>query len=264
MHRLFYLLILLLAPPTIAAVPIEQARMLHVYPHDRTAFTEGLLIRDGWLYESTGFENRSFIRKTVLATGKVVQSIAIPPQYFGEGIIDWGNTLRSFVWHGGKGFIWNLKTLRQIGSWSYSGEGWAMTHDDRHIIMSDGTPTLRFLDPGTMQVSRRLTVTLNGQPLALINELEYVHGEILANIWQTSLIARIDPQSGRVKGLIDLNALWVRAGTSGGDAVPNGIAYDKQANRLYVTGKNWPYLFEIQPPAVHWRNTHRRAPVRSE
>jgi len=125
-----------------------------------------------------------------------------------------------------------------------------MTRDERHIIMSDGTPTLRFLDPGTMQVSRRLTVTLNGQPLALINELEYVHGEILANIWQTSLIARIDPQSGRVKGLIDVNALWIKAGTAGSsDAVPNGIAYDRQANRLYVTGKNWPYLFEIALPA---------------
>ena len=250
MHRLFRRLILFLATPAFAAAPIEQARILHVYPHDRTAFTEGLLIRDGWLYESTGFENHSFIRKSVLATGKVMQSIAIPPQYFGEGIVDWGDTLRSFVWHGEKGFIWNLKTLRQIGSWTYSGEGWAMTRDDRNIIMSDGTPTLRFLDPRTMRVSRRLTVTLNGQPLALINELEYVHGEILANIWQTSLIARIDPHSGHVKGLIDVNALWVKAGTSDPGAVPNGIAYDKQANRLYVTGKNWPYLFEIQPPAV--------------
>lgn len=250
MPRLLFLLILLFASPAIAAVPIEQARLIRVYPHDSSAFTEGLLIRDGWLYESTGFENRSFIRKKVLATGKVVQSVAIPSQYFGEGVVDWGDTLRSFVWHGGKGFIWDLRTLRQTGSWTYSGEGWAMTHDERNIIMSDGTPTLRFLDPATMQVARRLTVTLNGQPLALINELEYVHGEILANIWQTALIARIDPQSGRVKGMIDVNALWVRAGTSGSsDAVPNGIAYDKRTNRLYVTGKNWPYLFEIQPPA---------------
>jgi len=251
MRRLFFLSILLLASPMSAAVPIEPARVLHVYPHDRSAFTEGLLIRDGWLYESTGFENHSFIRKSVLATGKVVRSIAIPSQYFGEGIVDWGDTLRSFVWHGGQGYIWKLKTLRQAGSWTYSGEGWAMTRDDRNIIMSDGTPVLRFLDPGTMQVARRLTVTLNGQPLSMINELEYVHGEILANIWQTSLIARIDPQSGRVKGMIDVNALWAKAGTSDPGAVPNGIAYDRQTNRLYVTGKYWPYLFEIQPPAVH-------------
>ncbi len=251
MLRLLALLSLLIAPPLIAAVPVEQPRVLHVYPHDTGAFTEGLLIRDGWLYESTGFENHSFIRKEVLATGKVVQSIAIPSEYFGEGIVDWGNTLRSFVWHGGKGFIWNLKTLRQTGSWTYAGEGWAMTQDGRNIIMSDGTPVLRFLDPATMQPVRRLTVTLNGQPLASINELEYVHGEILANVWQTSLIVRIDPKSGRVKGVIDVTALWNKAGVSDPNAVPNGIAYDAKTNRLFVTGKYWPYLYEIQPPATH-------------
>jgi len=251
MHRLLVLLSLLLGLPALAAVPVEQPRVLHVYPHDTSAFTEGLLIHDGWLYESTGFENRSFIRKEVLATGKVVQNIAIPSQYFGEGIVDWGDTLRSFVWHGGKGFIWDLKTLRQIGSWTYMGEGWAMTQDGRNIIMSDGTSVLRFLDPKTMQVARRLTVTLNGQPLAMINELEYVHGEILANVWQTSLIVRIDPKSGRVKGVIDVTPLWDKAGVTDPGAVPNGIAYDRKTNRLFVTGKYWPYLYEIQPPTVH-------------
>jgi glutamine cyclotransferase len=250
MRRLLALLTLLLATPLLAAIPVEQPRVLHVYPHDTSAFTEGLLIRDGWLYESTGFENHSFIRKEVLATGKVVQSIAIPSQYFGEGIVDWGDTLRSFVWHGGQGFIWDLKTLRQTGSWTYAGEGWSMTQDGRNIIMSDGTPVLRFLDPKTMQVVRRVTVMLNGQPLAMINELEYVHGEILANVWQTSLIVRIDPRSGRVKGAIDVQALWDKAGTTANGAVPNGIAYDRRTNRLYVTGKYWPYLFEIKPPAV--------------
>jgi len=251
MPRLIVLLSLLLSFPALAAVPVEQPRVLHVYPHDTSAFTEGLLIRDGWLYESTGFENHSFIRKEVLATGKVVQSITIPSQYFGEGIVDWGDTLRSFVWHGGKGFIWDLRTLRQTGSWTYTGEGWAMTQDGRNIIMSDGTPVLRFLDPKTMQVARRLTVTLNGQPLAMINELEYVHGEILANVWQTSLIVRIDPKSGRVKGVIDVTPLWDKAGVTDPGAVPNGIAYDRKTNRLFVTGKYWPYLYEIQPPAVH-------------
>jgi len=251
MPRLLVLLSLLLGLPATAAIPVEQPRVLHVYPHDTGAFTEGLLIRDGWLYESTGFENHSFIRKEVLATGKVVQSISIPSQYFGEGIVDWGDSLRSFVWHGGKGFIWDLKTLRQTGSWTYTGEGWAMTQDGRNIIMSDGTPVLRFLDPKTMQVARRLTVTLNGQPLAMINELEYVHGEILANVWQTSLIVRIDPRSGRVKGVIDVTPLWDKAGVTDPGAVPNGIAYDKKTNRLFVTGKYWPYLYEIQPPAVH-------------
>lgn len=243
------LLILLLVSPARAVLPVQQARVLRVYPHDSGAFTEGLLIRDGWLYESTGLENRSFIRKQVLTTGKVVQSIAIPPQYFGEGIVDWGDTLRSFVWHGGRGYIWNLKSLRQIGTWSYSGEGWAMTSDKKNIIMSDGTATLRFLDPETMQVARRLTVTADGTPVASLNELEYVHGEILANIWQTALIARIDPQSGHVKGWIDVTSLWAKAGKVGPDAVPNGIAYDTRTNRLYVTGKFWPFLYEIALPA---------------
>jgi glutamine cyclotransferase len=249
MRHLLALLTLFLALPSLAAVPIEKAQLVRVYPHDTSAFTEGLLIRDGWLYESTGFEGHSFIRKEVLTTGKVVQSVAIPSQYFGEGIVDWGDTLRSFVWHGGQGYVWTLKTLRRIGTWTYEGEGWSMTHDNRHIVMSDGTSTLRFLDPATMRVSRRLDVTADGKPVTMINELEYVRGEILANIWQTGLIARIDPQSGQVKGWIDVNALWTRAGTTGPDAVPNGIAYDKRTNRLYVTGKYWPYLFEIKLPS---------------
>jgi glutamine cyclotransferase len=251
MRHLAFALIALLAAPATALIPVEQARVVRTLPHDRAAFTEGLLIRDGWLYESTGFENHSFIRKKVLATGKTVQSIAIPSQYFGEGIVDWGDTLRSFVWHGGQGYIWNLKTLRQTGAWHYDGEGWAMTQDGHNIIMSDGTPILRFLDPGTMQVARRLTVTADGKPVQMLNELEYVQGEILANIWQTSLIARIDPATGHVKGWIDVNPLWLKAGTAGSsDAVPNGIAYDKATHRLYVTGKYWPYLFEIRLPGA--------------
>jgi len=249
MRRLLFLLTQLLIFPAFAALPIQEARVIHTYPHDTSAFTEGLLIRDGWLYESTGYENHSFIRKIALKTGQVVESVAIPPQYFGEGIVDWGNSLRSFVWHGGQGYIWDLKTFRQVGSWTYSGEGWAMTRDDRNIIMSDGTATLRFLNPATMLVSHRLKVTADGKPLERLNELEYVQGEILANIWQTALIARIDPRTGHVKGWIDVGALWAKAGTTGSDSVPNGIAYDRVANRLYVTGKNWPNLYEIKLPA---------------
>lgn len=249
MRRIATLLIALLAWPVAAALPVEQARAIRTYPHDTTAFTEGLLIRDGWLYESTGFEGRSFIRKKVLATGRTVQSIAIPPDLFGEGIVDWGNTLYSFVWHGGRGFKWTLPGLKAAGNWSYSGEGWAMTQDGRNIIMSDGTPVLRFLEPGTMRVVRRLQVTVEGNPIASLNELEYVRGEILANIWQTAMIARIDPRTGKVKGWIDLTALWQRAGTANSsDAVPNGIAYDKRSGRLFVTGKNWPFLYQIGLP----------------
>jgi len=248
MTRILAFFLALLASPALAALPIEPAQVVHVYPHDTSAFTEGLLIRDGWLYESTGFEGRSFIRRKVLATGRTVQSITIPPDLFGEGIVDWGNKLYSFVWHGGRGFVWTLPGLKAAGNWTYSGEGWAMTQDGRNIIMSDGTPELRFLDPKTMKVVRRLNVTAEGQPVWQVNELEYVRGEILANIWQTALIARIDPATGRVKGWINLADLWTRSGATGSDAVPNGIAYDKATNRLFVTGKNWPNLYQIKLP----------------
>ena len=246
MTRIFAFFLALLASPALATLPIEPAQVVHVYPHDTSAFTEGLLIRDGWLYESTGFEGRSFIRKKVLATGRTVQSIAIPPDLFGEGIVDWGNKLYSFVWHGGRGFIWTLPGLKAAGNWTYSGEGWAMTQDGRNIIMSDGTPELRFLDPKTMKVVRRLPVTAEGQPVWQVNELEYVRGEIYANVWQTNRIARIDPATGQVKGWIDLSGLVESIPGRSDDDVLNGIAFDAAHDRLFVTGKNWPRLFEIE------------------
>jgi glutaminyl-peptide cyclotransferase len=242
------LLALLLPAAAAAEVPAMPAQVVRTYPHDTTAFTEGLLIRDGWLYESTGYDGQSFIRKRELATGRIVQSVQIPPGLFGEGIVDWSDKLYSFVWHGGQGFVWDLKSFARIGEWHYDGEGWGMTQDGRHIIMSDGTAVLRFLEPGSMKVVRRLTVTAEGQPIPQVNELEYVHGEILANIWQTRYIARIDPKTGRVKAWIDVGALWDRTGATDPGAVPNGIAYDKKADRLYVTGKDWPLLFEIKLP----------------
>jgi len=251
MRALAVLLALLLPAAASAELPVEPAQVVRSYPHDTTAFTEGLLIRDGWLYESTGYEGQSFIRKKALATGRVVQSIQIPPGLFGEGIVDWGDRLYSFVWHGERGFVWDLKSFKQTGQWHYTGEGWAMTRDDRTIIMSDGTPVLRFLQPGSMKVVRRLTVTADGKPLSQLNELEYVHGEILANIWQTRYIARIDPKDGHVKGWIDLGALWDQVGVTDPGAVPNGIAYDRATDRLYVTGKDWPTLFEIRLPTQH-------------
>ena len=230
---------------TAAKLPVERAEVVRTFPHDPRAFTEGLLIHNGRLYESTGFEGQSFIREEELATGRTLRSVSIPSSLFGEGIVDWGNQLYSFVWHGGRGFIWDLPALRPIGAWTYAGEGWAMTKDDRHIIMSDGTSVLRFLTPGSMKVVRRLSVTAHGKPVTMLNELEYVRGEILANVWQTSRIARIDPVTGHVRGWIDVGSLWKRVGFANPDAVPNGIAYDPVAHHLYVTGKNWPLLFEI-------------------
>jgi glutamine cyclotransferase len=247
MRKLALLLALILLPATAQAeLPVEVAQVVRSYPHDTGAFTEGLLIRDGWLYESTGYEGRSFIRRKELATGRTEQSVQIPPGLFGEGIVDWKDRLYSFAWHGGQGFVWNLKSLHQTGQWRYDGEGWALTQDGHAIIMSDGTSVLRFLRPGSMKVLRRLTVTADGKPVTMLNELEYVHGEILANIWETRYIARIDPQDGHVKGWIDVGPLWRQTGVTGNDAVPNGIAYDRMTDRLYVTGKNWPTLFEIR------------------
>lgn len=231
-----------------AELPSEPARILATFPHDTSAFTEGLLVRDGWLYESTGYDGQSFIRRKDLATGRVIESVKIPPGLFGEGIVDWGDKLYSVTWHGGQGFVWNLDGLSKAGEWHYDGEGWAMTRDAHRIILSDGTPVLRFLDPATLKVVGRLKVTAEGKPIDQINELEYVHGEILANIWQTAYIARIDPRTGHVKGWIDLRGLWDKAGTTGADAVPNGIAYDHATDRLYVTGKDWRLLFQIALP----------------
>jgi glutaminyl-peptide cyclotransferase len=231
-----------------AAVPVAAAEVVRTFPHDRAAFTEGLLFRDGALYESTGREGQSVIRKVDLATGRTVAGVRLPAAIFGEGIVDWKDQLYSVVWHGGVGTRWSLKGFRRLGTFRYSGEGWAMTQDGRHIILSDGTPVLRFLDPATLKVVRRLTVTNDGAPVRNVNELEYVRGEILANIWMTSRIARIDPVSGRVKGWIDVGALAARIGAGDPDSVPNGIAYDKAAGRLFVTGKNWPLLFQIKLP----------------
>ena len=234
-----------------AALPVEPAQVVRTYPHATDAFTEGLLFRDGFLYESTGREGQSFIRKTDLATGRTVQSVALAPGVFGEGIIDWKDQLYSVIWHGGVGTRWSLKTFGKLGTFRYTGEGWAMTHDGRNIILSDGTPVLRFLDPVTLKVVRTLTVTADGQPVRQINELEYVRGEILANIWMTKYIVRIDPATGHVKGLIDLGAIVKQIGATDPDSVPNGIAYDKATGRLFVTGKNWPKLFQIKLPTAH-------------
>jgi glutamine cyclotransferase len=229
-----------------ARVPVERIEIVRTYPHDPSAFTEGLLYLDGRLYESTGLEGRSTIREVRLEDGKVLRQAVIPPQYFGEGIVNWGSKLISLTWQNGLGFIWDRATFKRTGEWRYLGEGWSLTQNGREIVMSDGTPQLRFLDPNTLKEKRRVTVTVNGSRLARLNELEWVKGEVLANIWQTDRIARIDPVSGRVKAWIDLSPLVAKVPRRGIDDVANGIAYDAKGDRLFVTGKNWPYLFEIR------------------
>ena len=214
------------------------------YPHDPEAFTQGLFWLDGHLWESTGHVGRSTIRKVRLDDGKVLQSVPIPPGQFGEGIAPWGKEIISLTWQHGTGYRWDRETLEMAGSFRYPGEGWGLTQNGRELIMSDGTAELRFLDPATMVEKRRVTVTAGGRPVPRLNELEWVKGEIFANVWMTGAIARIDPATGNVTGWIDLSPLVARWGDNE-ESVLNGIAYDAAKDRLFVTGKNWPRLFEI-------------------
>ena len=206
-------------------------------------------------------EGRSTIRRVDLATGHVLASVSLPPSLFGEGVAPWRGTILSLTWQNGFGFRWQPggkdPWLRPISRFTYLGEGWALTGDGHQLIMSDGTDTLRFIEPDQFRTTRLLKVTAEGQPVTMLNELEYVNGEILANIWMTDRIARIDPVSGHVIGWIDLAMLHRRAGVSGPDQVANGIAYDAAHHRLYVTGKEWPLLFEIALPAQKSRGVDR-------
>jgi len=228
-------------------VPVYTYKVVHVYPHDPNAFTEGLFYLNGYLYESTGIEGRSSIRKVRLETGEVVFSHELLPEYFGEGITYWGDRLIGLTWKSHVGFLYNLRSFSVEGSFEYPGEGWALTRNDREIIMSDGTPDLRVLDPRTLHEVRRIHVTARGRPVDQLNELEWVQGNLLANIWQTDRIARIDPDTGHVVAWIDLAGLLPKRDRIPGHTdVLNGIAYDSGKDRLFVTGNLWPKLFEIR------------------
>jgi len=240
----------LAAPQTRAQdqLPVEHATALHTYPHDPRAFTEGLFIDAGQLYESTGEPGRSSVRHVDLATGRTLQKATIPAPLFGEGIAPWQGQILSLTWRDETGFRWSRKTLTYQSRFPYLGEGWGMTRLGPDLVMSDGSASLQIIDPATFRLKRRLAVTANGAPVDQLNELEYVDGEILANVWMTDRIARIDPTTGHVTGWIDLTALHAKAGATGPDQVANGIAWDAPHRRLYVTGKEWPMLFEITPP----------------
>ncbi len=220
---------------------------MHTYPHDPQAFTEGLFYLHGFLYESTGLEGHSSIRKVALETGKVVQKVDVPAEYFGEGIVNWKDRLFSLTWKTQVGFVYDLATLKVRRRFAYSGEGWALTQDGRRLIMSDGTPDLRFLDPETLRETARVTVTYEGKPVRNVNELEWVKGRVYANVWETDLMIMIDPASGEITGVVNLAGLMSpQERLNGTDSVLNGIAYDATHDRLFVTGKNWPKLFEIR------------------
>ena len=204
------------------------------------------MIPAGALYESTGLEGESEIRKVDLKSGKVLARRVIPRPYFGEGIVNWKDRLISLTWRHRQGFVWKLNDFSPVSQFRYEGEGWGLTQDGHSLIMSDGTAQLRFLDPERLTEERRITVTWNGRPVDRLNELEYVKGEIWANIWYDTHIVRIDPRTGAVIDWLDLAPLLKAGGGRDSEAVANGIAYDTRADRLFVTGKHWARLFEIK------------------
>jgi glutamine cyclotransferase len=227
-------------------VPVYRYRIINTYPHDRAAFTQGLVYEDGFLYEGTGRRGQSTLRKVELESGQVLQSIALPPILFGEGIVIFGDRIVQLTWHARIGFVYDKASFELQQSFGYPTEGWGITHDGQQLIMSDGTSTLYFWDPETLAEIGRVEVTDSGRPVPRLNELEYVQGEVFANIWQTDRIARVDPNTGHVVGWIDLAGLLGPEDLTEPVDVLNGIAYDAAGDRLFVTGKLWPKLFEIE------------------
>jgi len=256
----FCLVVLLLqssaADPKLNTTTASVARVggyeiVHAYPHDPNAYTQGLIYKDGHLYESTGREGKSSLRMVDLATGQVLQRYDLPSELFGEGLTDWDGNLIQLTWTAGKAFVYDSFTFSLRHTFRYKGEGWGLTHDAKWLIMSDGTSTLRFLDPTNFHEIRRVSVLdENKKPVINLNELEYVQGQIYANVWQTDQIVRISPQSGKVLGWIDLTGLMKKPADR--EAVLNGIAYDDKADRLFVTGKLWPKLFEVRVVNEHF------------
>lgn len=230
-----------------AVIPTYSYTVVNRFPHDRQAFTQGLIYKNGFLYESTGLLGRSSVRQVRLETGEILRMTDLPPSDFGEGLVDRGDELLVLTWKSRIGYVLALPALAQKASFRYPGEGWGLTSSPSAIYMSDGTSQIRVLELKTLQERSRIQVTAGRVPLDRLNELEWVDGEIFANVWQTDLIARIDPDSGKVKGWIDLTGLLARFGeSSAGANVLNGIAYDAKNRRLFVTGKRWPNIFEIR------------------
>ena len=225
---------------------VDGYRVLNVYPHDPDAYTQGLVYRDGFLFESTGLNGRSTLRKIRLETGDVVQQHRVDPQHFAEGLANWNGQLIQLTWKSSLGFVYDQTTFEPRRTFRYRGEGWGLTNDQTRLIMSDGSAALRFLDPATFQERGQVNVRDGNAAIRNLNELEYVRGEVYANVWHTDRIARISPASGRVVGWIDLTGLLPTTYELDPEAVLNGIAFDAVRGRLFVTGKLWPRLYEIE------------------
>lgn len=238
------------APAITAGIPTYKFAVVASYPHDPHAYTQGLLWHAGFLFESTGLEGRSTLRRVRLDDGVVVQKRTLADRYFGEGLAQVNNRLIQLTWKAGVGFVYDANTFECLSSFHYAGQGWGLTYDGKRLIMSDGTAVLRFLDPQSLNIIDRQTVTLKGQPLPRLNELEMVHNELWANLYPTDVIARIDPDTGHVIGLIDASALRNKLSAVYDAGALNGIAYDAVNDRILVTGKLWPRLFEVRPIAL--------------
>jgi glutamine cyclotransferase len=228
-------------------LPVYPVTIMNTYPHDPDAFTQGLVFKNGFLYEGTGLNGKSSLRKIDIETGKILQMRQLPSYFFGEGITVFDSKIIQLTYRSRVGFVYDLSSFELIKTFTYPTEGWGLTHNGAQLIMSDGTATLFFLDPDSFAITGRLKVIDENGPVHRLNELEFVRGEIYANIWQTNLIARIDPKSGKVKAWIDIKGIVpVGDRKERREGVPNGIAYDEQNDRLFVTGKLWPKIFEIR------------------
>jgi glutaminyl-peptide cyclotransferase len=232
--------------PTPVAPRVDSYEIINTYPHDPNAWTQGLVFENGSLYEGTGRWGQSELRQVALESGLVVRSQPLEDQYFGEGITIFGERIYQLTWQENTGFIYDINSFELTQTFSYPHEGWGITHDSRQLIVSDGTPAIRFWNPDTLEETGRITVHDNNGPVNRLNELEYVDGEIWAHIWLTDLIARIDPETGRVNAYIDLTGLLDLADFTQPVDVVNGVAYDAATGRIFITGKLWPNLFEIR------------------
>lgn len=240
--------LLWLALPAFAAdqLPVHGYEVVATFPHDPNAFTQGLVFHDGALYEGTGRNGESSLRQVDLASGEVLKRQNLNSRYFGEGITILDGRVYQLTWQSHIGFVWDLDTFTQEKTFFLAGEGWGITHDGTSLIVSDGSSTLRFLDPATLRETRRVQVTSNGTPINYLNELEYIDGEVWANVWYQDILVRIDPQTGAVNSVVNLAGLHPQRRSR--DDVLNGIAWDAEGRRLFVTGKLWPALYEIRIP----------------
>ena len=246
----FFVAVVAVTPKSAVAktisVPVQRVEIVNRYPHDTTAFSQGLVFSDGVLLEGTGLYNQSQLREVDIKTGKVLKKVSLHPKLFGEGITLVGNLVYQLTWQKGIAIVYDRKTFREKKRFRYRGEGWGLAYDGKQLIMSNGSDLLQFRDPTTFRVTKTLRVRYNSRPLTQLNELEYVNGEIYANIWHSEFIARIDPKTGTVVGLIDISGLNPSPKALRKDNVANGIAYDADKKRLFITGKKWSILYEVR------------------